>query len=117
MFSCAHIISTVPIVVHLAPRGQFKGDGSLTAFWISFPKDAIFPLGLGVTAWSPSDAFRLLEEQGYDFHLRAAEVAVREGVSIEDIDEGHVRANMGPTIVRGVWCPCANIGFGGPGRP
>lgn len=53
------------------------GDGHLTAFWISFPEDASFPHGLGVTAWSQEGAFRLLEEQGYDFHLRAAEVAVR----------------------------------------
>ena len=92
-------------------------DGSLTAFWISFPKDAAFPLGLGVTAWSQADAFRLLEEQGYDFHLRALEVAVKEDVSIDDIDAGHVRPNMGPMIVRGVWYPCANIGFSGPRRP
>ena len=78
------------------------GDGSLTAFWVSFPKDASFPLGLGVTAWSRADAFRLLEEQGYDFHLRAVEVAVREDVTIDDIDQTHVRPNMGPMILRGV---------------
>jgi len=47
------------------------GDGTLTAFWVSFPKDPTFPLGLGVTAWSRADALRLLEERGYDFHLRA----------------------------------------------
>jgi hypothetical protein len=88
------------------------GDGTLTAFWISFPKDPGFPFGMGVTAWSRADAFRLLEEKGYDFHLRATEVAVCEGVTIDDVDCSHVRPNMGPMSVRGVWYPCWNIGFG-----
>jgi hypothetical protein len=60
-------------------------------------------------------AFRLLEEKGYDFHLRAKEVAVREGVTIDDADYAHVRPNMGPMIVRGVCYPCWNVGFGAPG--
>jgi hypothetical protein len=90
------------------------GDGTLTAFWISFPKDSRFPVGLGVTAWSEADAFRLLEERGYDFHLRAEEVIVRAGVTINDIDPSNVRPNMGPLIVRGVWYPCFNIGLGAP---
>lgn len=90
------------------------GDGTLTAFWVSFPGDSTFPIGLGVTTWSQTDAFRLLEGQGYDFHLRAREVAVRENVTIDEIDPGHIRPNIGPMIVRGVWNRCLNIGFGGP---
>jgi hypothetical protein len=90
-------------------------DGNLTAFWISFPKDPGFPLGLGVTAWSPADAFRLLEERGYDFHLRANEVSVREGITTEDVEHSHVRSNMGPMVVRGVWYLCFNVGYGAPG--
>jgi hypothetical protein len=89
-------------------------DGTLTAFWVSFPKDPTFPLGLGVTAWSRADALRLLEERGYDFHLRATEIAFREGITIDDVEYAHVRPNMGPMIVRGVWYPCFNIGFGAP---
>jgi hypothetical protein len=55
-------------------------------------------------------------EQGYDVHLRATEMSVGEDVSIDDIDQSNVRPNMGPMIVRGVWYPCLNIGFGGPRR-
>jgi hypothetical protein len=36
-------------------------DGTLTAFWVSFPDDATFPLGLGITAWSKADACGLQE--------------------------------------------------------
>jgi hypothetical protein len=90
-------------------------DGTLRAFWISFPKHPGFPLGLGVTAWSRADAFHLLEEVGYDFHLRANEVSIREGITIDDVEEFHVRPNSGPMIVRGVWYPCLNVGFGAPG--
>ncbi|MBA3464201.1 MAG: hypothetical protein H0T46_29875 [Deltaproteobacteria bacterium] len=83
----------------------------LTAFWISFPDDRGFPLGLGVTAHSKDDAFQLLEDQGYDFHLRARSVDVKVQVGVADLDL-HVRTDMGPIVVRGVWYPCFNIGFG-----
>ena len=90
------------------------GDGTLTAFWITFPKDPAFPMGIGVTAWSRADAYRLLEENGYDFHIRAQEVLVREGITIDEVDQSNVRPNSGPMIVRGIWYPCLNIGFGSP---
>jgi hypothetical protein len=90
------------------------GDRTLTTFWIAFPKDPGFPLGMGVTAWSRADAFRLLEDKGYDFHLRASEVSIREGVTLEDI-QSSCRPIAGPLAVRGVWYPCWNVGFGAPG--
>ncbi len=85
----------------------------LIPFWISFPDDPDFSMGLGVTAWSREDAYRLLEEQGYDFHVRARRVEVRDAISVSDLAE-HVRPNMGPIVVRGVWYPCFNVGFGAP---
>ena len=90
------------------------GDGTLTAFWISFPRDSTSPRAR-VTAWSQTDAFCLLEEQGYDFHLRASEVAVRENVTIDN-ESGTHSAEYGPNDRWGVWYPCLNIGFGGPRR-
>jgi hypothetical protein len=104
------------------PAGERRGgqavqqvsDGTLTAFWITFPEDVGFPAGLGVTAWSEADAFRLLEEKGYDFHLRAKEVRLERDVAVESL-ASHVRAQMGPVVARGIWFPCFNIGFGAPG--
>jgi hypothetical protein len=100
--------------VTLDGLGELMVDGTLIAFWVSFPKDPSFPLGFGVTAWSRSDALRLLEAQGYDFHLRASEIVFRDGITIDDVEHNHVRPNMGPMIFRGVWFPCLNIGFGAP---
>jgi hypothetical protein len=85
----------------------------LTAFWVSFPLNYDFPLGFGVTAWSEQDALELLEERGFDYHRRAKKVDVRAGVTVDELDR-HVRPNMGPIVVRGVWYPCFNIGFGTP---
>jgi hypothetical protein len=76
------------------------GDGTLTAFWISFPKDPEFPLGLGVTAWFRADAFRLLADKGYDFHLRASEASVRGGITVDDLEQSHVRPNAGRLMLR-----------------
>jgi len=87
-------------------------DSILTAFWISFPENPHFPLGLGVTAYGLDDAYKLLEDRGYDYHRQAETVAIHENVKVADLDYSHIVQNMGPIIVRGVWYPCQNIGWG-----
>ena len=86
----------------------------LTAFWISFPEDKGFPLGFGVTAWSLEDAYRLLESHGYDFHREAKRVDVLRDVKTRDLDYDHVVENAGPIVIRGIWYPSLNTGFGAP---
>ena len=86
-------------------------DSLLTAFWISFPEDTNFPLGLGVTAYGIDDAYSLLEERGYEFHKQAKSINVKEQVTVEELDYSHIVQNMGPIVVRGVWYPCHNIGW------
>ena len=86
----------------------------LKTYWFSFPENPYFPIGLGVTAWSLSDAYALLEANGYDFHKHASRVEVREGITVADLDQMHVVGNMGPIVVRGIWYPALNIGFGAP---
>jgi hypothetical protein len=89
-------------------------DGTLTAFWVSFPEDPAFPLGFGVTAWSEVDVCRLLEERGYDFHRRARRVEFRTVEKVDDVGLDHVSRGAGPIVVRGLWYPCGNVGFGAP---
>jgi hypothetical protein len=89
-------------------------DGTLTAFWVSFPDDPGFPLGMGVTAWSEADARRLLEERGYDFHRRARRVDFRAVEKVDDLGLDYVSKSAGPIVVRGLWFPCGNVGFGAP---
>jgi hypothetical protein len=88
-------------------------DPLLDSFWYSFPQDPHLPMGLGVTAYSEPDARALLREQGFGACLaEAKEVSVQQGVSIGNLNQGHVVPNMGPMQLRGVWYPCMNIGFG-----
>lgn len=86
---------------------------NLETYWITFPSDPNLPMGIGVTAFSVTDAFHLIEEQGIaDWFKDAQSVHVRKGIRIDEIDASHIRANMGPMQFRGVWYPAMNLGFG-----
>ena len=87
-------------------------DCSLISFWIK-PADPAGPRGFGVTAWSLEDAVALLKEAGYTIELDTA--TVRENVQPHEIDENHVAPNAGPSVLRGVWYPCLNVGSGASG--
>jgi hypothetical protein len=69
----------------------------LTAFWIQspFPHG---PLGFGITAWSLDDALAILRAFDYGRYLPEylAGVRVTEGVTVAELDQLHVVANMGP---------------------
>ncbi len=83
----------------------------LTAFWIQSPfKHA--PLGFGVTARSRDDAFALIRAFDFGRYLPADDqgVQVTEGISIGNLDQPHVVANMGPIAVRGMWYPFVEVG-------
>jgi len=58
------------------------------------------------------------DQPGYGEIHRACAVALArtpaEGVTVDEIDQSNVRPNAGPLIVRGIWYPCLNIGFGAP---
>ena len=89
-------------------------DPRCRAFWLTFPGQPSAAFGIGITAYSLEDAYRLLEERGYDFHRRGS-VVVREDVVVADLDQKHVVPNMGPIVFRGIWYPCLNIGLGASG--
>ncbi len=88
----------------------------LSRYWITFPDDPSFPVGQGVTAYSSADAFSLLADRGYDFHVRAQRVEVREIQTFDDIDYEHVARVSGPLRFRGIWYPCFNVGIDASGR-
>lgn len=87
---------------------------TLTTYWYSFPSDERLPIGIGVTAYSRSDADALIEQQGINWHLTAKEVNVAENLTLSDLDQSNVVPNVGPMQFRGVWYPCRNIGYGAP---
>lgn len=86
-------------------------EPALTAYWIRSPC-AHGPLGIGVTAWSRDDAFRIIRALDYGQYLPddLAGVRVTEGVTVAELNQPHVIANMGPISVRGMWYPFVTVG-------
>jgi hypothetical protein len=83
----------------------------LTTYWIAGTVKH-GPLGFGVTAFSLDDAFRLLELSGYGRFLPEdlATLDVKEDVAFADLEQNHVRPNIGPMPVRGIWYPFSQLG-------
>lgn len=81
----------------------------LISYWISFPDDENYPVGFGVTAFSVEEAYTMLEDFGYNYHLNAQSVVIKENIKWEEIPYcDMVHPNMGPMVVRGVWYPHLN---------
>src|SRR4051812_12454403 len=87
----------------------------LFAYWFTFNDQPCGPIGFGVTAFSLEDAFSIMEGLGYTFH-RGAEMKVTEISSTTQLDQRNVVSNMGPIVLRGIWYPNLNIGFGASGE-
>jgi hypothetical protein len=87
-------------------------ESLLTAFWI-VPPSPHGPLGFGVTAWSLDDALQIIRGLGYGPYVSddPSKLIIREGVTVADLDQRHVVANMGPIVVRGMWYPFVAVGL------
>lgn len=64
--------------------------------------------GYGVTAYS-QDAEELLGRAGILPKVLAHLKEVVEDVDVSTLDQHHIRANMGPPNLRGIWYPCRNL--------
>lgn len=84
-------------------------DQLLTSYWIKTPfKHG--PLGFGVTARSLDDAIRIIQGWGYDLPEDLNQLAIRERITVDELDQPHVVANMGPIVNRGLWYPFVGLG-------
>ena len=102
-------------VVLSAPLGTPVGSAApachrgLRRYW--FPLST--GLGIGITAASDDEA----RERAIDAQRRtAADATLLEpivDVDVRTLDAGHVQPNIGPVVVRGVWFPRENLGWGG----
>jgi hypothetical protein len=83
----------------------------LNRYWIVFEKgsDPIFGLtfGVGVTAFDVGDARKLIGEQMKIDTLPSIS-KVTYNVKYADLEENHVKRNMGDMSRRGVWYPNVN---------
>ena len=81
-------------------------DSALIPFWIEPPGVH----GFGVTAFSLSDALRILEDAGHSLPQDRSTLRVTERVRISDLDQSHIVPNIGPLVVRGIWYPFTKVG-------
>lgn len=77
----------------------------LRRFWFSTPRH----LGIGVTAYSRSEAESLAREVAGRLGRSFEPESVLEDVDVRDLDQNHVVPNMGPVNFRGVWFPRFNV--------
>lgn len=83
----------------------------LKAFWIE-GHDQRGPLGFGVTAFSLMDAFEIVARAGYQLPDDKSTLRVRADIKPADLEYHLVREHMGPIVVRGLWYPFRDVGFG-----
>jgi hypothetical protein len=83
-------------------------------FWVTFPGKTAFDLpggcglGVGVTAMDEKDAIALVEAVLFTDQPMPSEYAIKWLASLDELDQNHVRPNMGFHLRRRVWYP--NIG-------
>jgi len=84
----------------------------LTSFWI-VPPVRHGPLGFGVTAYDIDDAISIIRSLGYAEYLPSdlGSLEITVGVRYVDLEENHVRTNMGPIVMRGMWYPFVRVGL------
>ena len=87
-------------------------ENLLTAYWI-VPPGRNGPLGFGVTAYDVDDALGIIRSLGYGARLPAdlGDLHIIEGIKYADLEKKHVRTNMGPIVVRGMWYPFLRVGL------
>lgn len=85
----------------------------LTAYWITFPPGRVPTLGLGVTAYDLDDALGIIRRMGCADLLPQdlSSLRITAGVRYADLEKNHIRANMGPIVVRGMWYPFVKLGL------
>ena len=63
---------------------MLKNNEKLDTYWLTFPKDPNLPFGIGVTAVSEDDAFKLIRDQDIDkWYESAQEINIQKGVIYE----------------------------------
>lgn len=79
---------------------------NLRRFWFPVPGH----LGIGVTAYSRTEAETLARAAANQVGWPFDASAVVEDIDVRDLDQNHVIPNMGPVNFHGVWYPAFNLG-------
>jgi hypothetical protein len=68
-------------------------------------------MGCGITAYDEEDAKRMLHERVFAIYPPCEIREVIVDVDVTTLEKNHVRPNMGPPALRGVWFPWLNSDF------
>ena len=82
---------------------KLKSD-NLRRYWFESSRN----LGVGITAYSLSDAKIILNSAIERHQLDIDVINTIEDVDVRKLDQGHVVPNMNPPNFRGVWFPMFN---------
>ena len=81
----------------------------MEVFWLQFADATMVPPGMhfgcGITAYDQSDAMQIFADRVVISHPDLAIASVRRVLSIDELEQGHVRPNMGNFLIRGIWFP------------
>jgi hypothetical protein len=88
----------------MADRTAVPENSHLRRFWFPLPGH----IGIGVTAFSRSEAEALAQSAAREMGWTYSSGAVVEDIDIRDLDQKHVLPNMGLVNFRGVWFPALN---------
>ncbi len=80
----------------------------MEVFWIDFENPPIgLGLGAGVTGRSREDALSLVRDRFGDLPI----AKVGKVDTLDQLEENHVRPNMGNFLKRGIWFPLQGLGW------
>ena len=81
----------------------------LHRFWVVFASNQAVPvgakLGCGVTAEDKTVALTLIKKHMFSGREIPAIKEIRCRISLDEIDQKHVRPNMGNPTIKGIWFP------------
>ena len=84
---------------------------ALRRFWFEFSGDATKRLpagvayGCGVSARDYDDALQLIQSKVFEGNPLPETIREIADVDVSELDQNHVRPNMGDVLRRGIWFP------------
>ncbi|UKN02708.1 hypothetical protein K6119_04165 [Paracrocinitomix mangrovi] len=82
-----------------------KGQSEINWYFIKTKDNPISKLGFGVSAWSEEDALQLLKQTVFNGEDIPKIIEIQTIKSLDELEQNHVRPNIGSPTHRGVWFP------------
>ncbi len=74
-------------------------------YFLKIKDNSYSTYGFGITAWSEKDAVNLLKEKVFKNVDLPKIIETKIITSLDDLEQNHVKPNIGNPVFRGVWYP------------